>query len=233
VTPNVDLDIYSSSFDATIYFPFDIDLSTAMSTTLEITFLDTNVSLQDPEAFYDYSNGFEDVAIVTRSNANFLDEVAAGQAEAPLVLPEDTESSESGATIHYPSSSGYFIAAYEDLFPRRSDYDFNDLVVGYRVALGLNAAGEVISINGEGYLIARGASFNHDWHLRIPLPEWSSGSGQYKLYAPGQILPAPRYPVSLSVIGALDYSPFKKTRNLWTNEDSQYMNPILDQPLIP
>ena len=92
-----------------------------------------DVSLGDPEAFYDFSNGYEDIAIVTAEDAGYLDELEPGIVGAPLVLPEDTVATQDGGTAYYPSLTAYYIAAYEDMFPYRGDYDFNDLVVGYRV----------------------------------------------------------------------------------------------------
>ena len=53
-----------------------------------------------------------------------------------------------------------------------------EIVVGYRVYVNLDQDGMMTSIGGEGYLVARGADYNHDWHLRIPLPASASGSGQ-------------------------------------------------------
>jgi hypothetical protein len=133
ITPSTTSDIVAN-FDATLSFPVDRDISAATQATLVVNLLDTNVALGDPEAFYDYSNGFEDVAIVTAADAAYLDDLAAGVASAPLVLPAETYFTDSGGgKAYYPSLTGYYLAAYEDLFPNRGDYDFNDLVVGYRV----------------------------------------------------------------------------------------------------
>jgi len=35
----------------------------------------------------------------------------------------------------YPSNSGYYVVAYEDMYPSPGDYDFNDLAVAYRLQL--------------------------------------------------------------------------------------------------
>ena len=63
--------------------------------------------------------------------------------------------------------------AYEDLYPKRGDYDFNDLVISYRCRVDLNADGDVVQLSREAYLRARGAGYVHDWDLRIPLTDTS------------------------------------------------------------
>jgi hypothetical protein len=62
-----------AAFDSTIKIPIDIDLSSAIVATIDIMLLKTNTSLGDPEAFYDYSNGFEDLAILNNTDSEFLD----------------------------------------------------------------------------------------------------------------------------------------------------------------
>ena len=230
ITNSSSSDINNSSFDATLSFPVDIDLSNTSAATLHITLLDTDVALGDPEAFYDFSNGYEDIALVTADDAAYLDNTAAGQDEAPLVLPADSFETPSGGTIYYPSQSGYYIAAYEDMFPHRGDYDFNDLVVGYRIYVRLDQNSDVISINGEGYLIARGAGFNHDWHLRIDLPDWSSGTGQLNLFLPDQT--SPSSVIAIEHQGDLDIIPFEQTRRLWVDSGYETVNTLNEQSFL-
>lgn len=160
ITNSSTSDISNSDFDATLRVPVDIDLSNASSARLDITFLTTNQSLGDPESFYDFSNGYEDIAIVSEEDALYLDSLHAGQAEAPLVLPDSLQSDTAGNRIFYPSIQGLYLAAYEDRFPNRGDYDFNDLVVAYKVTLNLNSAGDVETIKASGYLIARGGGIH-------------------------------------------------------------------------
>jgi LruC domain-containing protein len=232
ITPNSDSDIFGSSFDSTLNFPLAQDISQASAATLIIQFLDTNVSLGDPEAFYDFSNGYEDIAIITFDDANYLNQLAPGMEGAPLVLPEDTVASTDGGTVYYPSQTGYYIAAYEDLFPYRGDYDFNDLVVGYRVAAGFNSDGNIRTLSGEGYLIARGAGYNHDWHLRIAMPASSSGSGEIKLFMPGEVNTSDGYPLALNVVGDIDLTPFQNTRWLWVDTPYEGVNTLDEQSLL-
>jgi LruC domain-containing protein len=101
------------------------------------------------------------------------------------IMPNDggtASSSQIASWQAYPSGSGYYIAAYEDLYPSPGDYDFNDLAVAYRLQLGLDDANQLVAIKGNAYLIARGAGYTHDWHLRIGLPAMASGTITSSLY---------------------------------------------------
>ena len=233
ITSSARSDINSSSFDATIRMPVNMNLANATAARLEIDLLDTNLALGDPEDFYDYSNGFEDVAIVTAGDAAYLDTLAPGREEAPLVeVVNDPLAAAPSAQLYFPSQEDFYVAAYEDQFPSRGDYDFNDLVVAYRVNTGLDSNGSVTTIGGEGYLVARGGGFDHDWHLRIALPAFASGSGTLTVFAPDSLEPAPGYPRSISFNGALDMKPFENTRNLWTDGSEAFVNTLRGQEPI-
>jgi len=220
ITPATTSDLVAT-MDATLGFPVDRDISAATQATLVVQLLDTNAALGDPEAFYDYSNGFEDIAIINAADAAYLNDLAAGVASAPLVLPAETYFTEGGGgTAYYPSLTGFYLAAYEDLFPNRGDYDFNDLVAGYRVYTELDTNGNIVAIGGEGYLVARGSDYSHDWHLRIGLPPSASGSGSYSVYTPGGAILMPGYPRDFNLLGDIDIIPFADTRSLWTDVDA-------------
>lgn len=75
------------------------------------------------------------------------------------------------SSIFLPAVDEWFTVAYEDMYPVRGDYDFNDLVVSYRCRLDLNVNGDVVGFSGEAYLRARGAGYIHDWDLRLPLSD--------------------------------------------------------------
>ncbi|PWJ44847.1 LruC domain-containing protein [Sediminitomix flava] len=48
---------------------------------------------------------------------------------------------------YFPSSSGYSSIAFEDLWPNKGDYDFNDVVVNYNVNLITNAENKVVELD--------------------------------------------------------------------------------------
>ena len=232
ITTNSSSDIYASSFDSTLSFDVPDDISGTTAARLLVTLLETNVQLGDPEAFYDFSNGFEDVAIITKVDSDYLNNLGAGQAEAPLVLPAETFDTGTGSRVYYPSQTEFYLAAYEDLFPNKGDYDFNDLVVAYRVYANLDASGLLVSLGGEGYLVARGADFIHDWHLRILLPQSVNGSGQLSLFQPLQTSAYEQSQIEVNS-GELDVLVFERARSLWVDTDGNYkfVNTPSDQAL--
>jgi LruC domain-containing protein len=150
----------------------------ATSAIIEIELLDTNGSLGDPELFYDYTNGFEDLAVLNAVDTAFIDDYSAGIEEAPLVLLTNPPTTTDPMTVtswnYFPSATAYYLVGYEDLYPQKGDYDFNDLTVAYQVRFGINSDNRVVSIRGSAYLLTRGAGYNHKWRLRIDLPAGAS-----------------------------------------------------------
>jgi len=220
-----------TSFDATLRIPVDIDLSSANSVHLAITLLETNEDLGDPEAFYDYSAGFEDLALLIASDAEYLDTQAAGQADAPLVVLTNAPAS-FVSKVYYPAADSFYMVGYEDQFPKLGDYDFNDLVVAYRVIFSLNSDMQVTAISSEGYLVARGGSFDHNWHLRIALPEGSQAGGTYQLYAPLGSSQGSEQVNAIDTTSGLDISIFQNTTSLFSSPSSTYANTIWDEEVI-
>lgn len=223
--------IDGSGFDSTLAIKVDDALDHATAITLAIRLLDTNVSLGDPEAFYDYSAGFEDLALINATDKAFLDDQAAGRDGAPLVVLSEAVA-ETVAAFHSPSATGYYIVAYEDEFPSKGDYDLNDLVVAYRVSFGLDAQGLVKTIEGNGYLIARGGLYDHDWHIRIPFNVSTQSAGEFALFSP------PEADLSFDRIEAIDVSEdldikvFSNTTTLFTNPVASFVNTLPESDQI-
>ncbi|NQZ23609.1 MAG: LruC domain-containing protein [Colwellia sp.] len=216
-----------TSFDDTLKIPVNIDLSTAQSIHLDIQFLETNQSLGDPEEFYDYSAGFEDLALLTATDVDFLDTQAAGREDAPLVVLTNNPT-EVASRVYYPSSTSYYLVGYEDQYPQLGDYDFNDLVVAYRVNFGLNDEFKVVTVSAEGYLIARGGSYDHSWHLRIPLPEGSQADGTFQLYIPPGSSSGSELIQYIDTSSGLDVTLFNNTTSLFFDPASPFTNTIWD-----
>ena len=173
------------SFDSTLKIEvgetlYDPAGRSATSAKLQVVLLQTNESLGDPEGFYDFSAGFEDLALLNAVDAAFIDDYAAGREEAPTVIltnpPPVVDLFAVANWNYFPSASSFYLVGYEDLYPNKGDYDFNDLTVAYRVQYGLNVEGDVVAIQGLAYLITRGSAYSHDWHLAIGLPAAASGS---------------------------------------------------------
>ena len=75
-----------------------------------------------------------------------------------------------------PGEDVFSTLVFEDLWPNRGDYDFNDLVLDWNVALALNVNGDVVEINGTYKVRAAGAGFRNGFGFELPLPSSSVAS---------------------------------------------------------
>lgn len=245
VTPSTSSDLYGTDFSAMLRLKLDAeacgtllpDLSTVTSAFLEVKLVNTNGKLGDPEAFYDYSNGPEDIALITLQDVAPVEQLQAGVEEAPLVIAKSQVSTPVDAWQYYPSSSSYYVASYEDQYPQRGDYDFNDLVVGYRVGFGLvyNAnlkQDQVVSVVITGYMIARGADYTHDWYLRIPTTAALQGSVIKNLFIENSTDQLAGYPQTESLAGTINLQLLKDTKQLMSQAGSIFVNTLPNQTLV-
>lgn len=218
----------TAAFDSLLTVEVPDSIENADEAYLEVRLMQTNTSLGDPEAFYDYTAGFEDLALVNPSDAQFLADLSPGVDEAPLVVAQSQVTNPVDAWVYYPSSTSYYVVAYEDQYPNRGDYDFNDLVVGYRVGFGMTDT-QVTSVIGVGYMIARGASANHNWHLHIPFSEQVSGNALVNLFKPDSTEQIDGYPQLQSVENRLNLKLYENTKHLMKVEGSDFANTLASQ----
>ena len=71
-------------------------------------------------------------------------------------------------TSYYPSADSWGTLAFEDNWPRIGDYDFNDLVMNYRVTETINGQREITHLRMDFRLQAMGAAFHNGFALRLP-----------------------------------------------------------------
>lgn len=64
------------------------------------------------------------------------------------------------------NSTSWKTAAFEDLWPQKGDYDFNDVVVRYRVTTS-QIGNQVVRYHIEGALIAVGAGYHNAFAIRL------------------------------------------------------------------
>ncbi len=67
----------------------------------------------------------------------------------------------------YPAENTFGSLAYEDLWPNRGDYDFNDLVVDYYFTEVLNASNEVVELKADFVLKATGATYENGFGFEM------------------------------------------------------------------
>ncbi|MDT3403490.1 LruC domain-containing protein [Mucilaginibacter terrae] len=70
---------------------------------------------------------------------------------------------------YYPSKTGYANIAFEDNWPKKGDYDLNDLVVSYRYTFTSNASNQVVDMVGDYSVAASGASFKNGFGVQLPV----------------------------------------------------------------
>ncbi|MGF1766883.1 LruC domain-containing protein [Enterovibrio makurazakiensis] len=71
-------------------------------------------------------------------------------------------------TSVYPSSDGYATLAFEDNWPLKGDYDFNDVVWRYRITEEMNGQRELKSISADYTLQAMGAGYSNGFAVHLP-----------------------------------------------------------------
>jgi len=69
---------------------------------------------------------------------------------------------------YFPSNSQYGTLAFEDLWPSKGDFDFNDVVVDYRFNPITNASNKVVAIQAKFIVRATGAGFSNGFGFQIP-----------------------------------------------------------------
>jgi LruC domain-containing protein len=71
-----------------------------------------------------------------------------------------------GTTNYYPAS-GYGTLAYEDLWPYKGDYDFNDMVIDYQFKVNTNTSNYVESVQATFILKAFGAYYQNGFGFQL------------------------------------------------------------------
>lgn len=69
----------------------------------------------------------------------------------------------------YPSKDNLGTFAFEDLWPSRGDYDFNDMVVDYNFNQITNGQNKVVQIQLQATLKAIGASYSNGFGIQLPI----------------------------------------------------------------
>ena len=134
--------------------------------------------------------GFEDLNRNNSSDEDFNDAVfystvtpyTAVQTDfyKPIDTPTDTDDDGVGDSLdeypndkrkafnnYYPSKNNVGTLAFEDLWPNKGDYDFNDLVIDYNFNQVSNADNKVVEVNAALTVRAIGASFRNAFLLQF------------------------------------------------------------------
>jgi len=94
---------------------------------------------------------------------------------------------------YFPAKSDYGTLAFEDLWPRKGDYDFNDVVVDYRINHVTNANSQLVQIQAEFVVKALGGGWHNGFAFATDLLpgqvesvsyEWQKNGGPWQAGPP-------------------------------------------------
>jgi LruC domain-containing protein len=116
--------------------------------------------------FYASANPIENVEIenIQKANPERVDTDGDGIYDSFDDYPED---SKLAFNNYYASSNLYGTLAFEDLWPAKGDYDFNDLVVDYNFNRISNAQNRVTTLQGKFVVRAIGGSYQNGFGFTI------------------------------------------------------------------
>ena len=123
-------------------------------------------------------NDFNDVLVaikvtpfsaIDRGQIRLLSAIADSDGDS---IPDDIDAfpqdPERAARRFYPNATGYGSLAFEDLWPKKGDFDMNDLVVAYRSIEILNAKNEIVDLKLMYEIRARGAGSDNGFAIHLP-----------------------------------------------------------------
>ncbi len=89
---------------------------------------------------------------------------------------------------YYFSKGEYGSLVFEDLWPSKGDYDFNDAVIDYNFNQVTNGNDEVVEIYGTFILRAQGAYFKNGFGFELPIPNSAISQVSGDLRVPGNVV---------------------------------------------
>ena len=72
--------------------------------------------------------------------------------------------------VYFPAPGAWGTLAFEDMWPAKGDYDFNDLVIDYQLHIVLNGENKVKDVNANFRLRAVGATFQNAFAVEMLYP---------------------------------------------------------------
>lgn len=68
---------------------------------------------------------------------------------------------------YYPNATDFSSFAFEDLWPYKGDYDFNDLIINFQYKTVTNASNQIVDLVCNYKIMAAGASFNNGFGISL------------------------------------------------------------------
>lgn len=165
----------------------DKDLNPEPNGTLEIHSILLNYSTEKifvmgwedlPRSHPAGDNDFNDLLIyASSSTANAISTSGVTEVKSPddddqdgvqNTLDEFPNDASKAYVNYFPSENTWGTLAFEDNWPKKGDYDVNDLVVNYRYAMVSNAQNNVVEMTADFAPTAAGASFYNGFGVEFP-----------------------------------------------------------------
>ncbi len=96
-----------------------------------------------------------------------LEDTDTDQDGIPDVIDDYPNDPEAATDIYTPSALGNGTFAFEDFWPKKGDYDFNDMVMSYRYINVLNSENKSVRFKMEMTLKAIGAGYHHEFGISL------------------------------------------------------------------
>ncbi|WP_059017815.1 LruC domain-containing protein [Vibrio coralliirubri] len=148
--------------------------ATAENRRHNVAFLDTEneflvLGFEDiyrPSGDNDFNDLIFTVDVTPFSAVDGVNEDGTTDSKYEVLVQENNE--DVTVTSVYPSSNSYATIAFEDNWPLKGDYDFNDVVWRYRVTEQLNGQRELKNLTIDYTLQAMGAGYSNGYALKLP-----------------------------------------------------------------
>jgi LruC domain-containing protein len=111
-----------------------------------------------------FSDPSEECSPLSLSESAKKDDDKDGVSNIEDAYPQDETKSYNN---YFPASGSFGTLMFEDLWPAKGDYDFNDLVLGYKFNIVTNTKNEVIEIRYSIKVRAIGASFHNGFGFQL------------------------------------------------------------------
>ncbi|MEM8896098.1 MAG: LruC domain-containing protein [Bacteroidota bacterium] len=85
------------------------------------------------------------------------------------ILDDHPDDPDAAFDIYTPSEIGYGTLAFEDMWPAQGDFDFNDLVVNYRIINVMNTSNQSVRLKMDLKVAAAGATFKNGFGIELPI----------------------------------------------------------------